>query len=74
MRWLYGITDSSHTNLSKLSEMVEDREAGMLQCTCHSYIPWNSISDSPELADCVGEDRFFFPQKLGNGMKHPDLI
>ena len=27
-RWLYGITDSMHMNLSKLQETVEDREAG----------------------------------------------
>ena len=27
MRWLYGITDSMHMNLSKLQETVEDREA-----------------------------------------------
>ena len=27
MRWLDGITDSRHVNLSKLQEMVKDREA-----------------------------------------------
>ena len=31
MRWLESITDSMDTNLSKLQEIVEDREPGMLQ-------------------------------------------
>ena len=32
MRWLESITDSVNTNLSKLRETVEDREACVLQC------------------------------------------
>ena len=36
MRWLDSITDSLVTNLSKLQEIVEDREAWCVACS-----PWD---------------------------------
>ena len=33
MRWFYGIIDSMDTNLSKLWELVGDRQGGLVSCS-----------------------------------------
>ena len=45
MRWLDSITDSMDMNLSKLQEVVEDREAWLLQSTGLQRIRHNLVTE-----------------------------
>ena len=72
---MYGITDSSDMNLSKLSEIVKDREGWRAAVRKSQLCPLEfHFRLSRAGRGCLGKDGFFFSQKLGNGMKHPDLI
>ena len=57
MRWLYAIIDSMDMTLSKLQEMVKDREAWC--AAVHGVTKsWTSLSDCIELKDYIDISQF----------------
>ena len=48
MRWCDNITDSMHMNLSKLQEIVEDGEPGMLQSTGSQKVGHNLLTEQQQ--------------------------
>ena len=51
MTWLDSITDSMAMNLSKLREIGEDREAGVLQSIRSQRVGHDSATEQQQLAD-----------------------
>ena len=57
MRWLNVITDSMDMSLSKLQELVMDREAGVLQSTGSQRVGHNWVTEEQQQQDLeqIGE-------------------